>query len=47
MLDRNRKIKPCTEKYQEAITKGEYHDVVITCEDRCFETVCEGSSSGY
>ena len=36
MLERNIKIKPCPERFQDAASE---FDVVITCEGRVFEQV--------
>ena len=39
MLDRNRRIKPKPERFQEC---GEHFDLIITCEERVYDQVIEG-----
>jgi len=39
MLDRNRRIKPKPERFQEC---NEHFDVIITCEERVYDQVIEG-----
>jgi len=38
MLERNRKIKRAPEQFK---MSADLHDVIITCEERCFDSVCE------
>lgn len=38
LLDRNRRIKTAPQRFQDAT---ENYDIIITCEERCFDIVCD------
>jgi RNA polymerase II subunit A C-terminal domain phosphatase SSU72 len=40
LMDRNRRIKKAPQRFQET---NEVYDVIVTCEERCFDLVCEGT----
>lgn len=42
MLDRNRRIKSCPERFQ---TCYDQFDVIFTCEERVYDQVVEGIST--
>jgi RNA polymerase II subunit A C-terminal domain phosphatase SSU72 len=44
MLDRNRRIKYAPERFQES---HKCFDIIISCEERVFDAVCEGKVSSY
>ena len=43
ILDRNMRIKPKPEKFQES---GQKYDVILTCEEKCYDLVVERFESG-
>jgi len=40
MLDRNKRIKPRPERFQ---TTGDKFDILVTCEERVYDQVIEGT----
>lgn len=38
LLDRNRRIKPYPQRFQDSLSA---YDIIITCEERCFDLVCD------
>jgi Ssu72-like protein len=44
MLERNKKIKAWPERFQDT---DKQFDVIITCEERCYDIVCEGLKGKY
>jgi len=44
MLDRNKKIKKAPERFQDSTG---IFDIIFTCEERCFDAVCEGLLNIY
>lgn len=42
MLDRNRRLKKCPERFQNCFDK---FDVIFTCEERVYDQVVEGMHS--
>lgn len=41
MLERNLRIKEAPERFQDSSDK---FDLIITCEERCYDIVCEGNA---
>lgn len=38
LLDRNRRIKSHPQRFQDSLST---YDIIVTCEERCFDLVCE------
>jgi RNA polymerase II subunit A C-terminal domain phosphatase SSU72 len=45
LLERNMRIKEAPEKFQES-AETDAHDIILACEERCFDAVCEELRDG-